>query len=339
MSSTILSAGFSEKSLRLGLVLVLCTGPGACFNGGHTSSSNTAPVSAPAPPASVTPPLPLTGPFRQLTCSPCPKIVFTSSRDGNAEIYSVLADGTELTRLTYDAAHDDDAVWSPDGNRIAFTNGLGFDSELRVMNADGSNVIHHTLPHDYVHAPSWTPDGTRITYAALSDGSSNIWMVDADGGWPVLLFSLPGWESHPSWAPDGTKLAVVSDWFAYDSVEDVLLVDPDGAGFAPLTDANIFDQLNYLWPSWSPDSARIALTLSRRIGVDNYLYHVGVINRNGTGLESLISGSNPSWSTDGSMIAFTSSSSGGRSDVSWVYADGSAWGTIIADGSNPDWRR
>jgi dipeptidyl aminopeptidase/acylaminoacyl peptidase len=343
-------SGIAARAAFLGLVMSVGACSGGRDSGGAAGSSVTGaqppppppprPSASPEPrpPAVDPPPQP---PVAQLICASCKKIAFTSSRDGNDEIYSVNADGTGLARLTDDPAHDDQAAWSPDGQRIAFTSSTGDDSKLVVMNADGSNVVRHSLPHS-VFDPTWSPDGSRITYAARSalSNTQDIWMVDADGGWPLLLFSLAGWEAHPSWSPDGAELAVVSDWFAYDFVFDVLLVDPDGAGFAPLTDGNIFDHLDYLWPSWSPDGARIALTLSSEIGRDEYLAYVGVMNRDGSGLTPLIEArpwSKSSWSPDGSMITFTSGSAGAY-DVSWVKADGSAWGTIVANGWNPAWQ-
>jgi dipeptidyl aminopeptidase/acylaminoacyl peptidase len=48
------------------------------------------------------------------------RIAFVSSRDGNAEIYVMNADGTGLTRLTNDPAADFDPAWSSDGSRLAF---------------------------------------------------------------------------------------------------------------------------------------------------------------------------------------------------------------------------
>jgi Tol biopolymer transport system component len=337
-------------------VLVLVAGVGACQNDGSAPSSNGTPPTASSPPPVGSVPTPPTSPSSpapaatpapaQLTCAPCTRIAFTSSRDGNDEIYTVNADGTGLTRLTDDASSDDYAVWSSDGHRIAFTSQIGGDSKLVVMNADGSNVVRHALPHSVWH-PTWSPDGTRITYSALSDGSLNIWTVDADGGWPVLLFSERGWDGQPSWSPDGTKLALVSDWFAYDFGFDVFLVDPDGVGFTALTDGNIFDPIEYLWPSWSPDGTKIALTLSNEIGINRYTTLVGVMNHDGTGLRSLIAAapaqlgdapwSKVSWSLDGTLIAFTSGSAGAL-DVSWVKVDGSAWGTIITNGWNPAWQ-
>jgi Tol biopolymer transport system component len=49
-------------------------------------------------------------------------IVFTAWRDDHADIYRVNADGSALTNLTYTPSLDDDnASWSPDGNRILYT--------------------------------------------------------------------------------------------------------------------------------------------------------------------------------------------------------------------------
>jgi TolB protein len=279
-------------------------------------------------------------PVEQLACAPCKKIVFTSARDGDPDIYSIDADGTDLVRLTHDAARDDHAAWSPDGQRIVFTSRIGDDSTLVVMDADGSNVARHALPHRFVTEPRWSPDGARITYSALSDGSQNVFVVDAGGGWPSLLFSAPGWDGQSSWSPDGKQLALASDWLAYDFVFDVFRIDADGTRFTLLTDGNIFDGVDYLWPAWSPTGAKIALTLSQEIEIDRYLTYVGVMNRDGSGLTPLIAAakwSKSSWSPDGTMIAFTTGSAAGY-DVSWVKADGSARGTVITNGWDPDWQ-
>jgi Tol biopolymer transport system component len=41
------------------------------------------------------------------------KVVFTSTRDGNSEIYVMNADGTGQTRLTNSAASDYAPSWGP----------------------------------------------------------------------------------------------------------------------------------------------------------------------------------------------------------------------------------
>ena len=49
------------------------------------------------------------------------QIVFTSSRDGNSEIYVINADGTGEKRLTVSSYPDEEPDWSPDNALIAFS--------------------------------------------------------------------------------------------------------------------------------------------------------------------------------------------------------------------------
>ena len=47
-------------------------------------------------------------------------IAFASERDGNLEIYTIAADGTDPVNLTNNPASDGTPSWSPDGDRTAF---------------------------------------------------------------------------------------------------------------------------------------------------------------------------------------------------------------------------
>jgi hypothetical protein len=279
-------------------------------------------------------------------CTNC-KIAFVSDRDGNAEIYSCNADGSNIHRLTNNAATDDQPAWSPDGSHIAFVSDRTGQSEIYIMNADGSNVVRKTFSESYSQNPTWSPDGTRIAYLAPSNGRSGIWVVDAGGtsGSPSLLYEADGKVRQPSWSPDGTKLALVSDRFAYDIVYDIFTINADGTNLTALTD-DIFDHFDYLFPSWSPSGTRIAVMIRQEINIGatpapQYNTQIGVMTSDGNGITAIISGTAPktrtSWSPDGTMIAYTSLS-GSRTDISWVSADGSASGTIVTNGWNADWQ-
>ena len=272
-------------------------------------------------------------------CTDC-RIVFASDRDGNSEIYSCKVDGSDIHRLTNDTGTDDDPVWSPDHSRIAFISDRTGIPELYIMNADGSNVLRKTFSGTYSHNPTWSPDGTKIAYSTVTNGSSNIWLVSAISGSQILLFEAPGLEEQPAWSPDGTKIALVSDWMAYDFVIDIYTINADGTGFTPLT-GNIFDNLDYLCPSWSPGSTRLAMSIMQKTGIDQYFTQIGVMNSDGSGITVIRSNvatrTRTSWSGDGNKIAYTSLF-GLRKDVSWVSADGSAWGTIVTNGWNADWQ-
>lgn len=93
-----------------------------------------------------------------------PKILFTSTRDGNREVYIMNPDGSEQKNLTQHRAQDLDAVWSPTGEQILFVSDRGGVRDLYTMNPDGTNVrrVFNKLIHrEY---PTWAPDGKQIAY-------------------------------------------------------------------------------------------------------------------------------------------------------------------------------
>ena len=48
------------------------------------------------------------------------RIVFTSTRDGDIELYTMNVDGTDVRRLTQRVGYDGGAFFSPDGSRIVW---------------------------------------------------------------------------------------------------------------------------------------------------------------------------------------------------------------------------
>jgi hypothetical protein len=91
------------------------------------------------------------------------RVVFMSNREGNWEIYRINADGSNLRRLTNNAANDGLPVWSPNGRSIAFVSDQGGGWAVWVMNADGSgrrrlfNIGGGGLAFDWQHEQiSWS---------------------------------------------------------------------------------------------------------------------------------------------------------------------------------------
>ena len=143
------------------------------------------------------------------------RIVFHSNRaDGNVDIYSMRPDGSDIRRLTFDAAIDRRPRWSPDGARIAFVSSRAGDDEIFVMDADGSDVVQVT--HDDVRDwdPSWTPDG-RILYEQYADNGfgcpCEIRVTGVDGLTDAKVPTGPGNAFQPSAAPQGDRIAFASD--------------------------------------------------------------------------------------------------------------------------------
>lgn len=278
------------------------------------------------------------------------RIVFVSDRDGNWELYTMNGDGSSPTRLTFDPRADVDPTISASDGRIAFARGLArgltrgrFTASCRldrqddsfdiyVMDADGSNVRRLTRDAATNSCPSFSPDGSKIAFAS---GRRGIDVMNADGSGRV---SLTGDGGDPAWSPDGSKIA-----FARNS--DIYLMNADGSAPARLTTAEGDD----LQPAWSPDGRRIVFH-RERIGptfaiADDEIF---VINADGSGERQVTENpprptgtgdrtSYPSWSPDGTRIAFARGQDLGTCCTPAGDTDGSTQEIHVmnADGSGP----
>jgi len=89
------------------------------------------------------------------------QIAFTSTRDGEAQIYAIQSDGTLLRRLTHDNKPADHPRWSPDGQELIFhssRDGTGVVPsaiELYVLSVDQFSIRRLTNNHLYDGLADW----------------------------------------------------------------------------------------------------------------------------------------------------------------------------------------
>jgi len=130
----LLAAAFTGLGLWA-LLSLSCGGSEPAASGSPTASATTGPPITPGN-------LPL--------ASSNGVIAFSSSRDGNLEIYVMDADGSNPRRLTNDDAADRLPTWSPDGDLIAWSR----NRDIYVMAWDGSS---QTKLAEEAGFPAWSP--------------------------------------------------------------------------------------------------------------------------------------------------------------------------------------
>jgi TolB protein len=106
------------------------------------------------------------------------RIVFTSRRDNDFEIYDMKPDASDQRRLTKSKGLDMRPVFSPDGKRIAFLSNRDGNYEIYVMSADGKNprrVTNHPERDDF---PCWHPDGEHLVIVSERSGRFDLFLID-----------------------------------------------------------------------------------------------------------------------------------------------------------------
>jgi Tol biopolymer transport system component len=165
------------------------------------------------------------------------KIVFTSMRDGDLELYTMNIDGSDVRRLTHLPGYDGGAFFSPDSKQIVYRASRFEDPkelatyqallkknmirpsklEIFVMNADGTNQQQITNNGAANFAPFFHPSGKKILFASnfgSEDGRDfNIFMVDIASRKQTQITYNETFDSFPMFSPDGKKLVFASNRF------------------------------------------------------------------------------------------------------------------------------
>jgi TolB protein len=266
------------------------------------------------------------------------KIVFTSTRSGNGEIYAIKPDGSGLRQLTNDPDMDFNPIWSPDGTKIAFMRvkatpdvvnappGARPPISIYVMNADGSD--QRNLTPEGVRSfrnLTWSPDSKQLAVECTQkltdpDGNGQICVINVDGSGVQRVVPPQLFGTSPSWSPDGRWIAFRGQASSMDQPAiGIYLVSPDGKQLRTITaKSSTPDPL-----AWSPDGTRLAYAFGKQPK------DIAVIDVDGSGEHDIAlnttSLSDPLWSPDGTR--FLIMSEGG---VSVINVDGTGMREVVS---------
>ena len=259
-------------------------------------------------------------------------ILFSSNRTGDFEIFSMKADGSDVTQVTNVPGPDLIAEASPDGSKIVVESSRVGSSKLYVMNAGGVEAVNISGANVDQH-PSWSPDG-RLVFSR----SGRVWVADPNGTNATQGIGIPSAE-YPDWSSEGATIA-----FAWDNA-----VHP---GNYEIWVGSFFSQrrlttdpaVDYA-PRISPDGTKIVFHSNRSLGLSASAAEVSrtLPDRQASGgpeFDIFIMDTDdgdqgtltvpafhpaddlfPDWSPDGEWIVFASNRTG-DSEIFVVRADG-----------------
>ena len=201
------------------------------------------------------------------------RIAFASNRDGNWDIYTMAADGTDVQQVTFVTADSDweyvqsfEPTWSPDGTMIGYTGYRATESypDIYVAKVGQTDETFTeqavTDTTDYLSAaqPDWSPDGPSLLYTGYWDQyTTDVWRIGVDGSGATNLTdpdgSFDGTDLYPSWSADGARVTWVSENDGSGAGVDVYVMQADGTGEVAATT----DGAEKYEPDFSPDGTQI----------------------------------------------------------------------------------
>lgn len=238
--------------------------------------------------------------------SPDGKDILFSRNGGDAApektgLWLVSPDGGEPRQLAAIIAEHPD--WSPDGRYVVFDGDFG--SSIQLVSVSGGTpirIVPESIAVSQGGTPRWSPEGARI---AFREGQ-NLWVLNVSTGRFDMVLNEQGKLPIPTcWSHDGEEIYVY--WREAESHDaSIWSVSATGMGKLQLTPE---EKSAYRYADLSPDGSLLAVVWCQ--GRDCDLW---IMSSAGGDRVQVTSGPSyddgPSWSPDGTRIAFVSTRSG-----------------------------
>ncbi|MDH4065484.1 MAG: amidohydrolase, partial [Acidobacteriota bacterium] len=268
------------------------------------------------------------------------RLAFSSDRSGNYDVWMLTLATGEVRRVTTNTANDSMPVWSPDGREIAFVSDRA-ERGIYAHAVDAGSERLLVADAAAIAAPAWTPDGRTVAHVSVNGASSRL-MV---GGEAVTDDAEDVFPFRPQWtAPD--ELLYTADGvikrrsrrggqsrtvpFSAEVRFTRSAFTPKRPVFSPQGPQPVRGLMH---PVISPDGSRVAFAALGDLWVMSASGGEAVPERL---TQDAFVEMNPSWSPDGTQLAF-SSDRGGSMDL-WVRDLRSGRDRrVVPGGQSPSW--
>ncbi len=172
----------------------------------------------------------------EATISPDGKtMLFTSTRDGDIELYTMDLKTGSTKRITYALGYDGGAWFSPDGSKIIWRASrpqtdedvkeyrdllkenlvAPTQMEVWIANADGSQQRQVSQLGQANWAPAYMPDSKTIIFASNHEYKRgfpfNLYTMNEDGSGLKKISRDKGFDAFPMFSPDGKMVVFCSN--------------------------------------------------------------------------------------------------------------------------------
>jgi len=195
--------------------------------------------------------------------------------DRHIHLFVMTVGDTTLTQITSGRYDEGQAVWSPDGKRVAFVSNRtdepdGNDNaDIWIVRADntdkGGTLLQVTKNEGSDDSPTWSPEGNTLAYVTNTRpeliwyATNNLATIPATGGQPhILTPTLDRNVSRPRFSSDGKGLYFILE----ESAERHLArIDTDGKRMTRPVDGRLSVRSYTL----APDDTPVTLLSKQRL--------------------------------------------------------------------------
>lgn len=248
------------------------------MSGAAAQATTPAPAADTPVPATNTPAQPFEGGMCQ------GRIAFIRRDAGSVGIYTVRADGGELTEVLADVGSTYSLSWSRGGTRGAYAAQVS--GSYGVFVFDRRGLVRRLSVGGSGSDLAWSPNGEQIVLNDWEGLGTELYVVDAESGESRQLTDSVSHKTGPAWSPDGR-------WIAFTMLDgrnqgDVWVMPAPGGAGGPV---NLTQHpANDCCVAWSPDSTRLAFLSSR---TDEGTQPAGSLVRTGYGMGPRAGASGP----------------------------------------------
>ena len=256
--------------------------------------------------------------------------------DGNQDIYVIPVGGGVARRLTDDKALDGLPRWTPDGARVVFCSERTGHYQLFEVAAEGG-AARPLRANGYVeYQADVSPDGRTLAFLSNAEGAEQLWAQERGSGAARVLVrhgknSILG---NPDWSPEGQRIVYSSNWHFGHQIYVFDLPTAKETRISPMASGGCE-------PRFHPDGRKVVYVSRRHLGSTSRLVEHDLAS----GQERVLVdwpalNYDPTYSEDGSEIAFASNITGEYAIYRQRLADGQSWRVTFGKGSarSPDYR-